>query len=343
MFTPVRVLAVGLVAILSTGLLALSLSSAPSPSTGFGAPGASPSPVAEAASPDELAAEPAGEPIAWDTGCVQLTADWLRIYPDTAGDDPSQVFTADGVAVSLNSDPGGDTYRTLEATWYEGPSEMRLNLYLDADEDSWWVRELRTYDGQPTPDWITFPGPLFETPLGEAYAGDVVLDSRNGNVPGTLEVHGLTLSAPDFGPGSAPATCLGTSPTSNVEFETVTEASPAPGESSETSHSDVSLSPAVSEALDVLAADLLAECYGREEGITRLTTALVEAGASGFYVRTDGPIGGPSEQMDAIMAHVDAGCVIYGGSGSTEDGTPVFYIGGGTGAPTSTFVPAIEG
>jgi hypothetical protein len=218
---------------------------------------------------------------------------------------------------------------------------MRLNLYLDADEDSWWVRELRTYDGQPVPDWITYPGPLFETPLGETYAGDVVLNSRNGNVSGTLEVRGLTLSVPDFGPGSPPATCLGTWPTSNVEFGTVTETSPAPGESSETKLSDASLSPAVIEALDVVAADLLAKCYGRQEGITQLTAALVEAGASGFFVRTDGPIGGPSEKIDEIMAHVDAGCVIYGGSGSTGNGTRVFYIGGGSGAATSTFVPAV--
>jgi hypothetical protein len=31
--------------------------------------------------------------------------------------------------------------------------------------------------------------------------------------------------------------------------------------------------------------------------------------------------------------------VVYGGSGATEDGTPVFYVGGGSGGPTSTFVP----
>lgn len=186
----------------------------------------------------------------------------------------------------------------------------------------------------------TVPGPLFETPLGEAYTGDVLLDSRIGNVPGTIEIRGLTLSVPDFGPGSGPAGCLNTSPTSNVEFETVTQASPVPGRDRETKLPDASLSPAVIEALGVVAADLLAGCFGRVEGVARLTTALVEAGESGFFVRTDGPIGGPDEQMDEIMAHVAAGCVIYGGSGATADGTRVFYIGGGTGAPTSTFIPS---
>jgi hypothetical protein len=90
---------------------------------------------------------------------------------------------------------------------------MRLNLYFEAGVDKWWVRELRTYDGQPVPDWITYPGPLFETPLGEMFAGDVLLDSSlidgaSGNVPGTIEMRGLVLSVPAFGPGSAPAACV---------------------------------------------------------------------------------------------------------------------------------------
>ena len=66
---------------------------------------------------------------------------------------------------------------------------MRVYLYLAADEDSWWVRELRTYDGQPTPDWITFPGPLFETPLGETYAGDVDARQRLIEGPGERARH----------------------------------------------------------------------------------------------------------------------------------------------------------
>jgi hypothetical protein len=219
---PVRVLAVAMVGTLSVGLLAVSLSS---PSSSPPAPGTAPAAGAASSPGTDGSAVPlaaAGGPIDWDTGCVRFTADWLRIQADAATDEPDQVFTADGVAVSLDSDPGSDTYRTLEATWYEGASEMRLNLYFEADADRWWVRELRTYDGQPVPDWITYPGPLFETPLGETYAGEVELHSSLGNVPGTLEIRGLALAVPGFGRGSSRPTCLSTSPVSTVELPTST-------------------------------------------------------------------------------------------------------------------------
>jgi hypothetical protein len=335
MLTPLRVLAIGLVAALSTGLLAVTLSG----------PTQTPPTAPGAASPSAGVVRAGGPAIEWDTGCVTLTADWLRIHPDAAGEDPGRIFTADTDVVALNSDPGSETDRTLEATWFENASEMRVNLYFRADAEHWWVSELRTYDGQPTPDWITFPGPLFETPLGEAYSGDVLLDSTIGTVPGTIEIRGLELSVPDFGPGSAEALCTFQGPVRNgVSISQVTEASPAaevspsPGATGEKKEPDA-LSPAVIAALEAVSADLLVGCYGREEGVARLSAALLEAGESGFYVRTDGPIGGPDDRIDEITAHVDAGCVIYGGSGTTEDGTPVFYIGGGSGEPTSTFVP----
>ncbi len=335
MLTPLRVLAVGLVAALSTGLLAVTLSGpTPTPPT---APGA--------ASPSAGVVREGGPAVDWDTHCVTLAADWLRILPDAAGDDPDLIFTADTDVVALNSDPGNETYRTLEATWFESGSEMRVNLYFKADTEHWWVSELRTYDGQPTPDWITFPGPLFETPLGEVYNGDVLLNGGQGHVPGTVEIGNLRLSIPDFGPGSDEARCTSTGPVRNgVSISQVTEASPSAGVSpaaevtGETKEPDA-LSPAVIAALEAVSAELLARCYGREEGVARLSAALVEAGESGFYVRTDGPIGGPDDRIDEITAHVHAGCVIYGGSGSTGDGIPVFYIGGGSGQPTSTFVP----
>jgi hypothetical protein len=347
MLTPVRVLAVGLVAALSTSVLAVSLSGPSADPAGVsGAPGVSPgAPAAVAATvavPTPVAVpSPASEqPIDWDTGCVQLTAAWLRIYPDTAGDDPSQNFTVQD-PVMLSSDPGSDTYRTLEATWQEGGSEMRLFLYFAADDDSWWVRELRTYDGQPTPDWITYPGPLFEAPLGQPYGGDVMLESSQGNVPGRLEIRGMTLSAPDFGPGTGPATCTQTTPVGSIDFGTA-EASPTTGPAASPPAVGKTLdgmAPAVASAVAAISDELLEGCYTRDEAVARLSDALIEPGESGFFVRTDGPIGGPNDRIDEIMAHVDAGCVVYGGSGATEDGTPVFYVGGGSGGPTSTFVP----
>ena len=127
-------------------------------------------------------------------------------------------------------------------------------------------------------------------------------------------------------PGTGPATCT---QVGNVEMGTVV-ASPADDAASGPAivgKTPTGMTPAVKSALEVISADLLAGCYARDEAVARLSNALIEAGASGFVVRTDGPIGGPKDRIDEIMAHVDAGCVIYGGSGATGDGTPVFYVG----------------
>jgi hypothetical protein len=169
------------------------------------------------------------------------------------------------------------------------------------------------------------------------------LESAVGQVPGAIEIEGLSLSVPDFGPGSGPHTqCWGTQ-LQNAEAEADAAGSPGPGRTPEDGDQaktpDVRLTKAQMAALDAIQVELLDGCFGREEGVARLSTALVDAGASGFFVRTDGPIGGPSDQIEEITAHVDAGCVVYGGSGATADGTRIFYIGGGTGSPTSTFIP----
>lgn len=340
MFTPIRVMAVSLMTLVSASLLAVSFSSpGSSPGQQSGGPGSSPAASVEAPSQAPLA----GPAIAWDTGCVQLTADSLRITTDLDGAD-RQVFSASGALQSLVSDPGDETRRTLEATWHELGTEVRLNLYLAADATSWWISELRTDDGQPIPDWITYPGPLFETPLGEAFHGDVALESADGAVPGAIEIGGLSLTVPDFGPGSGPHTqCWGTQ-LQNAQTEATAAHNPAatidPDKGDHPKTSDMRLTKAQMAALDAVQAELLEGCFGREEGVARLTSALVDAGASGFFVRTDGPVGGPSDRIEEITAHVDAGCVVYGGSGATADGTRIFYIGGGTGTPTSTFIPA---
>lgn len=97
--------------------------------------------------------------------------------------------------VEVHSDPGGTTYRTLEAVWSAGGTEMRLFIYFAADERQWWVSEIRTYDGLEPGDWITYPGPLFKTEKGKAYAGDVHLTSQTGRVGGSLIITGMRLSA----------------------------------------------------------------------------------------------------------------------------------------------------
>lgn len=92
-----------------------------------------------------------GPSIAWDTGCVRLAADAIRILVGGA------VLTVRG-DLALHSDPGDESCRTLEAVWQESGTEQRVSVYLEADADDWWVSELRTYDGRPVPDRITYPG-----------------------------------------------------------------------------------------------------------------------------------------------------------------------------------------
>jgi hypothetical protein len=167
-----------------------------------------------------------GPAIDWDSGAVHLTADGLRIV--TA----DHVFTAAGITrvappdsfacaetvgdcVSIVSDGSkSQTYRTLEMIWREVGREMRLFIYLAADERTWWVTEIRTYDGRPlgSQDWLTwggfsglpFPGgKLLETPLGTAWSGDLDLVDgvgwhhiSDGLIPtGELHIEGMTLRA----------------------------------------------------------------------------------------------------------------------------------------------------
>lgn len=142
------------------------------------------------------AAQPSASPtpaIVWDTGVVRMTADDLRIR---AG---GLEFTGRVPDISLASDPGGATYRTLEVAWQEQGREQRLYLYLAADDVSWWVTEVRIRDGQPNAEWVTFQGPPFRVPLGGTWTGDL----RLSDPLGTLEIDGMTLRA--FTPDTLPA------------------------------------------------------------------------------------------------------------------------------------------
>ncbi len=147
-----------------------------------------PGPAGAPASEEPMAA------IGWDSGLVQLTASAMRI---TEGD---EVFTGENVlAWGVHSDPGDAAYRTLQVEWQEQDVEQRLFLYFAADDTDWWVSELRTRDGFPDADWITYTGPFFTTPIGESYRGDISLASEDGRVPGTLELQDVTLTVPGIG------------------------------------------------------------------------------------------------------------------------------------------------
>lgn len=150
-----------------------------------------------------------GPAIDWDGGGVRLEADSLRIEamgtftgtPDIAQGEP---------AIQVGGDSGSPTYRTLEVEWRERGVPMRLYLYLAADDTHWWVSEMRTYDGSSGGEWISYPGPLFRTPLGGTWSGDFARDGRGGDVPGSLRIDGLRLTA--FAPGTGPAPLSGCQP-----------------------------------------------------------------------------------------------------------------------------------
>jgi hypothetical protein len=176
MFAAIRIgVAVAAVA-LATAYLGLSAQDQEGPSTGAGT----------------ASAPPAG-PIDWDSGRVRLRASAMRIRE---GDG---VFTGRVPAFSVQSD-GSVVPTTFEVVWPEQGTEQRMNLYFEQDGTDWWVTELRTYDGDAcSPDWIVYRGPLFQTPIGEAFSGDVRLQDglgriRDGRqVTGSLEFDGLRL------------------------------------------------------------------------------------------------------------------------------------------------------
>jgi len=110
----------------------------------------------------------------WDSGSVVMTLIDGRILAD------GKVFLVQPGPILVSSDPGNETYQTLELTWKEHGREMRMNLYFAADERSWWVSELRTYNGAVNGDWLFYGGPLFRTPLGQSFIGDIDLVSADG-------------------------------------------------------------------------------------------------------------------------------------------------------------------
>lgn len=136
-----------------------------------------------------------GNAVHWQTDVVDFQADDFWIQAN------GRRFTAAVPQVAVRSDPGNATYRTLEASWQEHGVEMRLNLYFDGDESSWWVSEIRIYDGKAPGDWVGVgrdpsgrTGTWFKAPLGAAWAGDLDL-----SVPGgALHIRGLVLRSIPF-------------------------------------------------------------------------------------------------------------------------------------------------
>ena len=142
-----------------------------------------------------------GNPVHWQTDVVELTAEDFWIEAD------GRRFTASVPRVSVSSDHGNATYRTLEVTWQEHGVEMRLNLYFGGDQQSWWVRKIRIYNGRTPGDWVTvgddpgWIGTWFKAPRGGLAVGDLDLSAPGG----ALHIAGLTLRSAPFDGVNVPA------------------------------------------------------------------------------------------------------------------------------------------
>jgi hypothetical protein len=75
--------------------------------------------------------------------------------------------------------------------------------------------------------------------------------------------------------------------------------------------------------------ELMERCLDEAQTRSFVTQALHGAGLADFEITTDGPVGYPRGQRDAVSEHMDAGCFVYSGSGHTADGVPLFGISGG--------------
>lgn len=103
--------------------------------------------------------------VRWSTAAVDFVAE--DFYLEAHG----KRYLANVASVERHSDPGTATYRTLEVTWQEHGTEMRVYLYFAADATHWWVNEIRTYNGRTPGDWITYTGEFFKTPQGRPFRG----------------------------------------------------------------------------------------------------------------------------------------------------------------------------
>ena len=151
--------------------------------TGPAASGEAPSPV-----PTTTTSAVAPAPFHVETRQVSLSADAVRI--DTAG---RRFVTAP--PIDVRGDPGiPDEYTSLELTWQEHGVEMRLFIYLNSDGREWWSNEIRTYNGSPQGDWITYTGEFFRRPLGTPFVGDLTVATPDPAL-GRLHVANMRLEA----------------------------------------------------------------------------------------------------------------------------------------------------
>jgi len=153
--------------------------------------------------------EPGDRPVDWGAKGVRMQADDVRLRIG------GKKFKAGGEV--LTEADVGERQTDLANYWYDDKTQMRLLVFMVADDSHWWVSEIWTYDGvRGDGDWIFFEGlaPLTRTPLGEALEGDLRVTSTGAerrkfqkDASASLRINGLRLTA--FEPRSQPAPLTG--------------------------------------------------------------------------------------------------------------------------------------
>lgn len=84
--------------------------------------------------------------------------------------------------------------------------------------------------------------------------------------------------------------------------------------------------PEVVDALHSISDRLMAECLSEDEARALIGSVLDGLGVSGWEIATDGPVGYPIGEREAVESHIAAGCAVMGGSGHDADGSLLIFI-----------------
>lgn len=142
-----------------------------------------------------------GSPFHWQSGAVELAASTFRLEVN------GKVFTGRPGATTVGGDPGNLEAWTLETSWTENGLEQRLYLYFAADETSWWIRQISTYDGGGNAKrWVDYPtGQYAKTALGSVWQGDLAVQGHDGaGHAATLAITGVRIRVTPTDPVNAP-------------------------------------------------------------------------------------------------------------------------------------------
>lgn len=87
--------------------------------------------------------------------------------------------------------------------------------------------------------------------------------------------------------------------------------------------------PDVVNAIQGVAVQLMeGPCLGKDQATELISSVLTGIGVTDFSVITDGPLGYPIGQEEAVRSRIASGCFVYSASGFTADGVPTFYLSG---------------